>query len=272
MKRVDVVKAQFGSQAAEYAKGCFVGDETLDVLLRMVEPRETDEVLDVATGAGFMAAALAPRVKEVIASDVTEQMLERADMLFRERGLSNAITDLVNAEDLPYADGVFDIVTCRIAAHHFESARRALKEMARVLKPGGRLGIADTASPSDKRIDAFLNEVEKLRDPAHVRNYSEEEWRSLLDDCGLIAESIAHGEFDLDFDDWIFRAGTSDKRKRQIRKMFLTAPPYIKESLKVREEGGKLKFLNFWIAIGAKKPVVDQMVSDALTDFSKNDV
>ncbi len=257
MKHVDVVRKQFGPQAAQYSGGCFAEGESLDVLLSLVEPRETDEALDIATGAGFMAATLAPLVREVIASDVTEEMLKRAEMLFRERSLGNVITDIVNAEALPYADGVFDIVTCRIAAHHFESARRALQEMARVLKPGGRLGIADTASPPDGRVDSLLNAVEKLRDPSHVRNYSEQEWRSLLADCGLAIDRIVSGEFELDFDEWVFRAGTPDKRIRQIKKMLLGAPSDVKEALKVKEEDGKIGFSVFWIAIGARKPVAD---------------
>lgn len=257
MKHVEVVRAQFGSQAAEYAKGCFAGDETLDAILSLVEPGESDEALDIATGAGFTAAALAPLVKEVIASDVTEEMLEQAESLFKGKGLTNVMTDAVNAEELPYADGVFDIVTCRIAAHHFERVRRALEEMARVLKPGGRLGIADSSSPPDKRIDAFLNEIEKMRDPAHVRNYSEGEWRSLIADSGLTVERVIAGEFDLDFDEWAHRAGTPDKVKRQIRKMLLNASSEVREALKVREEDGRLKFSNFWIAIGARKPILD---------------
>ncbi|MCL5292720.1 MAG: class I SAM-dependent methyltransferase [Actinobacteria bacterium] len=249
----ELVRMQFGAQAGEYAKGCFIGDETLDLILRFIEPRPDDEALDVATGAGFTAAALAPHVKEVVAVDITEEMLEQAEALFKERELRNALIDVADAEDLPYADEVFDVVTCRIAAHHFPRARRALEQMVRVLKPGGRLVVADSSAPADRRVDVFLNEIEKMRDQAHVRNYGEAEWRSLLTDCGTEVEQVAAGTFEIDFDEWTHRAAVPDRTKRQIRKMLLGAPAEIKEAVKVREEGGKLFFTNFWLVIGARK-------------------
>lgn len=247
----ELVKAQFGAQADEYAKGCFIGDETLDLIIEFARPQEGDKALDVATGIGFTAAALAPLVEEVVACDITEEMVERAETLFKERGLKNALTDVADAEELPYADGVFDIVTSRIAPHHFPHLRKALSEMARVLKEGGRMVVADSVAPEERDVDRFLNEIEKLRDPAHVRNYSESEWRGLLADNGLEVERVEMDIFEIDFDEWAKRAATPEKVARQIRRMLLAAPDAVKKAIVVREEPEKLKFNNFWLVIGA---------------------
>jgi ubiquinone/menaquinone biosynthesis C-methylase UbiE len=249
----EVVKAQFGAQAAEYAKGCFVGDETLNLMLKYIEPNPEDEALDVATGAGFTAAALASNVKEVVASDITEEMLETAASLFKEKGLTNVLADVADAEALPYADEVFDIVTCRIAAHHFVSVRRAVMEMARVMKEGGRLGIADSIAPADPDVDEFVNALEKLRDPGHVRNYSEAEWRALLTDGGFDIVEAETGVFDIGFEEWVDRSGASDRTKRHLRKQLLGAGPKVKEAIHLREEEDGLHFDNFWMVVGARK-------------------
>ncbi|MHB0977172.1 MAG: class I SAM-dependent methyltransferase [Candidatus Aquicultorales bacterium] len=248
------VKAQFGPRASEYAKGCFAGDETLDLILSFIEPTRDDEVLDVATGAGFTAAAFAPLVREVVACDLTEEMLEQAEALFKERELKNVLTDEADVEELPYADDVFDAVACRIAAHHFPRARKALMEMVRVLKPGGRIAVADTMAAPGRQVDQFLNELELLRDPSHVRNYTETEWESLFTDCRLGGIQATKGVFTVDFDEWVERAGVPDKARKSLRKSLLGAPAEIKEALDVKEDGDKLSFNNFWIVIGGVKP------------------
>ena len=111
-------------------------------LQRLVEIGEWDgrqHALDIATGGGHTARAIAPYVARVMVTDLTQRMLETAREFLLSQGINNAEFQVADAEQLPFADASFDRVTCRLAAHHFPDAARAVREAARVLKPGGAL-------------------------------------------------------------------------------------------------------------------------------------
>jgi SAM-dependent methyltransferase len=160
-------------------------------MLEAAELRGHERVLDLGTGAGHTAVAFAPRVVEVVALDLTAPMLEQARALAAAHDLVNLRFELGDAMALPYEAGCFDLVTCRVCAHHFADPRAALREAARVMRPGGRLLLADSVSPEDPAQDTFLNCVELLRDPSHVRDYSVSQWCSILAEAGLEPEPIA---------------------------------------------------------------------------------
>src|SRR5690349_10465390 len=135
----DRVRAQYGSVGDAYVKS--VGHATGADLQRMIavaQPQASERLLDIATGGGHVARVFAPHVAEVVASDLTPEILTHAAASFAEQGLSNITTALVDAEDIPYPDATFDLVTCRIAPHHFPHPDRFVTEAARVLKSGGR--------------------------------------------------------------------------------------------------------------------------------------
>jgi ubiquinone/menaquinone biosynthesis C-methylase UbiE len=181
----------FAQRAAFYTTSAVHKDKVvLDRLVELAHVQSTDRVLDVATGTGHTAFAFAPHVREVIATDVTPEMLGEGEKLKVERGISNVEFRIADAHDLPFDDESFDVVTCRRAAHHFVDVGRALREMTRVLKPGGRLVIDDRSVPEDDFADATLNRLDWLHDHSHRRQYRASEWRSMLQDAGCRLEAI----------------------------------------------------------------------------------
>jgi len=221
-------KDQFDRQAAHYDKQWSTwSEETLGWLLASADPQPTDFVLDVATGTGFTALAFAPSVETVIGMDVSPGMLEQARKQAGERRIANAVFQEGAAESLPFADGVFDIVTCRIAPHHFLSIEKFLREAARVLKPGGRLALVDTAVPDDSpEAAAWQNAVEAVRDPSHVRNHTPQEWRTMVQAVGLTVTECGSGGggITIPLSDWIVKAGCTSDQAAEVRRRFADAP------------------------------------------------
>ena len=126
--------------------------------------------LDVATGGGHTALAVAPHVVRIMVTDLTPTMLETARKFLLAQGVSNAQFEIADAEDLPFAVASFDRVTCRIAPHHFPNVDTFVQEVARVLKPGGLFLLIDNIAPDDAALDTFNNTIEKWRDPSHGRS------------------------------------------------------------------------------------------------------
>ena len=141
--------------------------------------------LDVATGGGHVARRLRDAGIEVVTCDPAPGM--RPDVICR-------------AESLPFADGAFDVVACRTAAHHFADPGAAVREMARVARE--RVLIVDTVFMGDD-----VEVAEKLRDPSHVRNYTEAEWRAFVDEAGLVADDVRFSDHTFDFAAWLARTG-----------------------------------------------------------------
>ena len=169
----------------------------LDLLVEWCEPEDGVKVLDVATGGGHVARRLREEGCTVVTVDRAPGM--QPDVVSR-------------AEDLPFADGSFDVVTCRIAAHHFEDVREAVGEMARIAQH--LVVIEDNVF-----IDETVEEAERLRDPTHVRCYSEEEWKALLAQAGLEVEQIEHFERKPVVDDWLARVETPPEDAGRVREL-----------------------------------------------------
>jgi ubiquinone/menaquinone biosynthesis C-methylase UbiE len=143
-----LAQQRFGKAAADYATSeVHAKGESLKRLVELAEPKSHWRVLDVATGAGHTALAFAPHVAKVTATDITEEMLREARKLAASRGLANVRTLLAKAEDLPFPDASFDLVVCRLAAHHFDDMKGFAAEAYRMLMPGGMIGIVDTIAP-----------------------------------------------------------------------------------------------------------------------------
>ena len=184
-------KQVFGERAAYYTTSPIHADQALLAhLVGLARLAPSDRVLDVATGTGHTALAFAPHVREVVGCDLTPEMLAEAEKLRAARGVMNLTLTTCSALDLPFADGEFDVVTCRRAAHHFSDVRRALREMRRVLKPGGRLIVDDRSVPEDDFVDATMNRLDLLHDESHVREYRPSEWAALLAETGYEVEVI----------------------------------------------------------------------------------
>jgi ubiquinone/menaquinone biosynthesis C-methylase UbiE len=201
------VREQFGRTAQAYVKSDFhAHGPDLARLVELAEPQPTDLVLDISTGGGHSALALAPHVAQVIASDLTPRMLVAARDFLASRAVANVAYVVADAEHLPFLDTTFDLVTVRVAPHHYADVRAATREMARVLRPGGRLVLIDNVSPADPALDTFLNDIEWRRDPSHVRSYTEHEWREFLRAASLVVLHVEQQRTTIDFADWTARS------------------------------------------------------------------
>jgi SAM-dependent methyltransferase len=172
-------------------------DADLDIVVEMCNPHEGVKVLDVATGGGHVARRLREQGAEVVTADPAPGM--QADVLCA-------------AEDLPFADGSFDVVVTRIAPHHFSDIGKAVGELARV---SNRVVVVEDTQYTSEEVEA----AEKLRDPTHVRNYSEEEWRALLESAGLEIERVETFAKTHDFEAWLARTECSGEDAVRVREL-----------------------------------------------------
>lgn len=251
----DEVRRRFGAAAERYVQSKdHARGESLDRLIEWVAPRPDWRVLDVATGGGHTALALAPLVREVVATDLTRPMLDAAERFIRDRGIANARFEEADAGTLPFEDGSFDLVTCRIAAHHFPDVAAFAREAARVARPGGLVAIIDNIVPEDPAADAFINTWEKLRDPSHHRALTEAEWRRHVAGAGLEIERVERFRKERDFASWIGRMSVDEATAGRLRAMLLGAEGAAREWLRPEESGGALRFYLEEIFIAARRP------------------
>jgi len=239
MRIESAIQKLFGAAAARYAASDYhAGGPDLAAMLLAVAPRGDERVLDVGSGAGHTALAFAPHVREVVGLDLTQAMLDEARALAVRRGIGNLRLERGDAMALPFPDASFDLVTCRVCAHHFERPKRALQEAARVLRPDGRLVLVDSVAPEDPAQDTFLNAIELLRDPSHVRDHSVSQWLRCLDAAGLPGECRQVWRLAIDFDDWVLRMATPPQVVAVLRGMLADATDGVRSGLGVRSGEG----------------------------------
>ena len=212
------VRAQFGKTAAAYVSSAtHASGEDLERLLAVAQPRNSDLALDLGCGVGHTLRRLAPLVSFAVGADATLEMMQagRASVVTA----ANAAFAQSDASALPFGDATFDVVTCRLAAHHFHDAASAFREVARVLRPGGRCVLVDNYAPDDPVLDTFINELETLRDASHVRNETADGWRALLEGAGLRA-SVASDLMTtkLTTEGWLERSQTPTDRADEVRR------------------------------------------------------
>lgn len=239
-----LVQQQFGANAANYltstvhAKGA-----SLARLVELVEPQKSWTALDVATGAGHTAAAFAPHVARVVASDITPEMLEQVKKLAAEKSYGNMETAIADAESLPFGDASFDLVTCRIAPHHFPDIALFLSESFRVLKPGGTFALVDNVSPDAETTPGFAkaelrdaaiayNAFEKVRDPSHGRALTTAEWVELIEETGFELRHREHAPKAMDFASWVKTMQVPAETVPHLKAMLDEASPALKAFLK----------------------------------------
>ncbi|WP_411841729.1 class I SAM-dependent methyltransferase [Serratia rubidaea] len=214
----DVVDRQFGAQANAYlTSAVHAQGNDLQRLGQLLAAYPQARVLDLGCGAGHASFTAAAQVAQVVAYDLSAQMLAVVAQAAQTRGLDNIQTQQGMAETLPFADGEFDLVISRYSAHHWHDVGQALREVKRVLKPGGRAIMMDVVSPGHPLLDIYLQTVEALRDTSHVRNYAPGEWTGMLTAAGLLVEEVTADRLPLEFGSWVARMRTPETLVAAIR-------------------------------------------------------
>ena len=235
-----LAQSQFGRNAAEYlASRPHAQGQSLERLVALTRPRPDWHVVDVATGAGHTAYAFAPHVARVWATDITDEMLDLVRSEVVKRKLANVRVAHGKAEALPFEDAAFDLVTCRIAPHHFDSITTFLDETRRVLKPDGVFALVDNIVPPGS-VGDYVNAFERFRDPSHLRAWPIEDWRAALDQHGFRVEHEEVLAKEMDFAYW---AGRHDANMQAfLRAMLHETTPAVKAFFAATDEGAGLKF------------------------------
>jgi ubiquinone/menaquinone biosynthesis C-methylase UbiE len=236
MEIKESVQNQFGPVAANYASSAVhAGGPDLAAMLGAVALTGAERLLDAGCGPGHTALAFAPRVAEAVGVDLTEAMLAQGRKLARDRGLANVTFQRGDVERLPFPDASFDIVTSRYSAHHYPHPVVALCEFARVLRPGGVFLLVDVMSPDEPAQDTFLNAIELLRDPSHVRDHTVAQWLAMLAGAGFAAEALGSWPLRLEFEPWVARMNTPFLAITQIRTLIDGAPREVRAGLAIEQ-------------------------------------
>ena len=235
-----LVQEQFGRNAAHYLTSKpHAQGKSLARLVALTAPQADWRVLDVATGGGHVAYTFAPHVARVWATDITQEMLDQVKAEAAKRGLGNIRVAYAKAEALPFEDESLDLVTCRIAPHHFDSIPGFLAEVHRVLKPGATAAIVDNVVPAGP-VGDYINAFERLRDPSHLRAWSMAEWRTAFAAAGL---AIAHEEEidkTIEFRTWASRYDAVTQAL--LLAMLALAAPEVKAALDPKGAGAATTF------------------------------
>jgi|GEM_PF-413695 len=243
------VQAQFGRQAASYAHSeSHAQDRDLTLLVEHLRLGADDRVLDVATGAGFTARALGEIARSVVGLDLTLRMLQEARRIAPGGHIRWVTAD---ACALPFGDGVFDVVTVRRAPHHFPDLAGALREMLRVLRPGGRIGIVDQVPP-DGAGHALMERLERLRDPSHVEALTQQRWRHLVEAMGVVVTFHDVVERRMTFEAWLDLAGADPSRRRAVEEALARAAPAARAEIG-DDQSRPLSFMKRWIVLAGTK-------------------
>ena len=248
----DDVRSRFAPVAANYTRSTFhASSERLQEVLDLARPKPGDLALDVATGTGNTAFALAPHVRRVIGLDMTKEMLDQARRLTAERSVVNVDWVLGDAAILPFADDTFDLYTVRAAPHHFADFDLFLAEALRVLKPGCHAAFIDCAPPAAAR--EVLHEVEMRRDPSHVRSLTLDEWVSHVEGAGFEVEIAQARELDWDYDEWMTNMAVDPKLSSELAKVIEAASGEALAQLHPERREGKLRHAYWHCLIRAHK-------------------
>lgn len=231
----------FSGSAERYLESSDHGSgPDLELIASVADRLSPALTVDVATGAGYALKAAAPMSRRCLALDLTLEMLQVTRRHFMEAGIPGLSVVQASAENMPLGDSTTQLLTCRIAPHHFPSLAPFLEEVNRVLDRKGQAVIIDSVVPDDPECDRFLNDVERQRDPSHVRSGTAGEWEKFIDQAGL--EIVFFDTFSRThpFQEWARRVGLEDEGVKALEARFMEAAPRVKEQFKVEVMDGKV--------------------------------
>jgi SAM-dependent methyltransferase len=248
----DSIREEFKKQADSWGKN-EISSHLQWVVDRMsLQPHF--EVLDVAAGSALLSRAISPHVKQVVASDITPEMLAQGQSEANRQGMTNISFEQGAAEDLPYPNAKFDMVVTRFSVHHFKSPDVVIREMCRVCRHGGNVDVIDIVSSEDKTLAARYNNVERIRDSSHTQALSPSGLKKIMEDAGAKILNYYSREVENSVDEWLDFTHTQENQRRQILELMQRElkgdvetgmRPFFKED--------KLMFMHTWgIVIGEK--------------------
>ncbi len=211
------VRKNFGLKASNYRLSTTHGNPVdLERMVNLLKPQPDAIVLDVATGGGHTAIALAKYVNKVVAIDITPEMLAEAEVASKQSNINNIVFQMEDVHNLDFPDGQFDIVVSRFAAHHFFNVKKAVREMCRVLRPGGKFYILDCSVFDGDETEKEINRIELLRDSSHQCSYSPRQWNRILEELPLTIQHTAFLKENYDLPQWFDRMGTNHSNQQEI--------------------------------------------------------
>lgn len=228
------IQLQFGLNANSYVNSqIHKKGADLQILIKMASTSGQEKLLDIATGGGHTANGFAPFVKNVTALDITAEMLAAAETFVKGNGHQNVEFIQGDAENLPFPEESFDIVTCRIAPHHFPNVNEFVNEAFRVLKPGGQFLLDDNVAPEDDGFDQFYNHIEKIRDYSHFRAWKKSEWVKMLELAHFEIIEWHRFEKNFLFDSWCDRLKLPQTEKENLNRLMINATDQIKAKFRI---------------------------------------
>jgi ubiquinone/menaquinone biosynthesis C-methylase UbiE len=238
MKQQALAAKRFGAVAQAYlTSSAHATGADLDRLSALARRLGRPAALDLGCGAGHAAFALAAGGAEVTACDLSAEMLAVVAEEAGRRGYATLATRQGAAERLLFEPASFDLVVTRYSAHHWSFVPAALRELRRVLKPGGTLVVIDTVAPEAPVADTLLQTLELLRDPSHVRDYRLTEWSAMLEAAGFAAPEADAWKLPLEFGPWVARMETSELRVKAVRDVLAKAAEEARRHFEVQADG-----------------------------------
>lgn len=256
MTHSETIRREFAKQSSHFERAD-LNLSSKDYLAWMVEilPLRSDfHVLDVAAGTGHLSRAIAPHVKQIVAIDLTPEMLERAREESHKSKLNNISFEEGDAASLRYQAATFDMVVSRLAIHHFEDPLIQLREMVRVCKSDHIVGVIDLLSPSEEHLIGPYNHLERLRDPSHTFALTKDQLINAMGMAGVVINRFDERDIEVDFERWVEMTDTDRRIVKTIRSELeqelrggrqTGMRPYVKD--------GRLQFLQVWSVVMAVK-------------------
>lgn len=252
MNQKEKTRAEFTRQAERIEKSPeFTDAKVLRLIASTAFAGPGRKILDVGCGPGILSEAMAMLGAEVTGMDLTAEMIKRAKA--RCTGMAGVTFIEGDAENLPFEDGAFDSAAARLTIHHFTKPKTVLREIRRILKPGGRLTVVDITSPADTREAQLHNALETLRDPSHVRAYSELDLSALISETGFSIVDMVKWTRERLFKEWVDLTGAPERAGPLEIVMRALAENGIGAGMGLRLENGEIAFRHQWVMITAVK-------------------
>ena len=251
------VRDEFTRQAETFSASVSITDAALTQrLVDALGKAAQGSVLDVACGPGILSAAVAKAARDVVAFDLTPQMLQKAAQRCAEAGLDNVTFREGTATELPFADAAFDAAVTRLSVHHFDRPKRVMSEIFRVLRPGGAFVIADVSSSEVAAEAELQNAIEILRDPSHVRMLPGSELAALVRGAGFAIESLTSWDKPREFEEWMGIVNDASRVPPLRAVVRALANAGVTAGMGLSLDGEKIRLFHRWNLIAARKPAI----------------